>query len=199
MADPALRLGHVISQAMSQSDEELWSAALRGDQTAAAAVFRRLQPVSTRQAHRVCDPSQIDIDDVVGSSFEKIWILRGRATFVSGSAIPWASSVTRFVALSLMRTERRRANTASLLPIAQPAPDHAILCDAAIDLRRSTRAVAEVIAGFTAGDRDVALYCLVKEATIREAAIALGIPEGTVKSRLRRIRRSLRAKLTDAD
>jgi RNA polymerase sigma-70 factor (ECF subfamily) len=56
-----------------------------------------------------------------------------------------------------------------------------------------------VLADLPPGDRDVLTLVVWGELSHEETAAALGIPPGTVGSRLHRVRRKLRAALDDVD
>ena len=57
------------------------------------------------------------------------------------------------------------------------------------------RQLAGALAALNAGDREVLLLTALAGLTHAEVAVALGIPYGTVGSRLNRVRRRLRAEL----
>lgn len=77
-------------------------------------------------------------------------------------------------------------------------PDVACPADrvaARVDAAAATAALAGGLAGLSAGDRDVLLLLAWGGLTQDEVAVALGLPLGTVKSRLHRARSRLRAAL----
>ena len=61
------------------------------------------------------------------------------------------------------------------------------------------RQLADVLAGLSARDRDVLLLVAWGELSYEEVAGVLGIPVGTVRSRLNRSRRKLRATLNGVE
>jgi RNA polymerase sigma-70 factor (ECF subfamily) len=61
-----------------------------------------------------------------------------------------------------------------------------------VDAQAMARQIAPAIADLSDGDRDVLFLTSWAELTTVEVAEALGIPVGTVRSRLHRIRRQLR-------
>ncbi|MEU4395020.1 sigma-70 family RNA polymerase sigma factor [Kribbella sp. NPDC023855] len=67
-----------------------------------------------------------------------------------------------------------------------------------VDAQAMARQIAPAIAELSDGDRDVLLLTSWAELTTVEVAEALGIPVGTVRSRLHRIRRQLRSKAAGA-
>jgi RNA polymerase sigma-70 factor (ECF subfamily) len=61
------------------------------------------------------------------------------------------------------------------------------------------RQLAGALTELSSGDRDVLLLIALGGLSHTEVALALGIPYGTVGSRLNRVRRKLRGGLADAD
>jgi len=105
----------------------------------------------------------------------------------------WLAAVTRHRAVDALRKAR-----ASALPLEadmrsdDPGPDETLLSQAA------SREVREAVAALPQKLRDVLEVAYSSGLTHREAAEKLGIPQGTVKSRLRlalaRVGRRLRAR-----
>ncbi|MDX6280305.1 MAG: hypothetical protein QOH03_1376 [Kribbellaceae bacterium] len=71
-------------------------------------------------------------------------------------------------------------------------PSHDGMVADRVDAQTMARQIAPAIAELSDGDRDVLLLTSWAELTTVEVADALGIPVGTVRSRLHRIRRHLR-------
>jgi RNA polymerase sigma factor (sigma-70 family) len=68
-----------------------------------------------------------------------------------------------------------------------------------VSAQAASRDLAGVLAGLSARDRDVLLLIAWGELSYEEVADVLRIPVGTVRSRLNRSRRKLRAKLGGID
>ena len=81
-------------------------------------------------------------------------------------------------------------------PVAESFTDRA---NARLDAGTTRRAVAAAVAELDADQRDVVLLITWAELTYDQAAEALGIPEGTVRSRMNRGRTRLRAALGGVD
>lgn len=76
------------------------------------------------------------------------------------------------------------------------------MADAVVDrvtAQEKDRLLAGALAGLSQGDRDVLLLVAWGDLSYEEVAEALGIPVGTVRSRLHRARRKTRAALGDDD
>ena len=67
--------------------------------------------------------------------------------------------------------------------------------DARVDARARSAALAEGLAGLRGAERDVLLLFAWAELSYEELSVTLGIPVGTVRSRLSRAREHLRAAL----
>jgi RNA polymerase sigma-70 factor (ECF subfamily) len=122
-------------------------------------------------------------------TIETFWrIYRSRATFDPGRSFrAWARQIATNVARDYMA--RRRQEVELPEHLADPGrPDPVVTREIARQVRR---AVADLPAKY----RLVAMLSLVDEQPQREIAAALGIPVGTVKSRLFHAIRLLRRKL----
>ena len=130
-------------------------------------------------------------DDLVAEVFVRAFRARGRYRAEHESALPWLLGVANNVIADHRRIERRRL--ATLERIAAEAPwlverDHAGL---APELVAALRALP-------ASERDTLLLVVWGELTQEEAATALGVPVGTVSSRITRARKRLAATLRPA-
>lgn len=76
--------------------------------------------------------------------------------------------------------------------------DHFGAVDARLDASRSARRLGREMARLAAGDRDALLLHTFGDLGYEGIAAALGIPLGTVRSRLNRARRKLRTALEPA-
>jgi RNA polymerase sigma factor (sigma-70 family) len=109
-------------------------------------------------------------------------------------ARPWlfgiATNLIRHHWRSHGRAERANARLRGWLP-ARPHTDD----EAGIDLRTEDAGLRRVLDGLPAGERDVLLLFAWAELSYEEIAQALHVPIGTVRSRLHRARRAVRAEL----
>ncbi len=81
-------------------------------------------------------------------------------------------------------------------PLPEPVADTVVSRVAARDKERE---LAAALASLSRGDRDVLLLVAWEDLSYEEVAQALGIPMGTVRSRLHRARKKARAALTDEE
>ena len=102
-------------------------------------------------------------------------------SFLLGSALRVAADFRKHRArLREVADERVLGSEAS------DAPD----ADVELDRRRARRVLDEILDGLPADQRSVFVMCDLEEMTMADVAGALGIPPGTVASRLRRARES---------
>jgi RNA polymerase sigma-70 factor (ECF subfamily) len=109
-----------------------------------------------------------------------------------GSPRPWLFTVARHVAVDSHRARAARPVEVGDAPLALVAvPDDDI--DRALD----TWLVAEALASLTEKHREVLLLTFYRQRSVAEAAAALGVPEGTVKSRAYYALRALKVALAE--
>ena len=109
-----------------------------------------------------------------------------------GDARPWLYGIAINVISQHQRTQRRYARVLAAVP-GVPATD--VVADEAVD--RVTAAqlrprIMRVLGELSDSDRELVLLVAWAELSYEQAAQALGIPLGTVRSRLHRIRVKLR-------
>ncbi|HEV8063728.1 MAG TPA: phosphoribosylaminoimidazolesuccinocarboxamide synthase, partial [Acidimicrobiales bacterium] len=117
----------------------------------------------------------------------------------AATALPWLYGI----ASNLLRKHfRRRAGELKMLNrlVALNEPDdHLDALAGVIDAQLQVRAMAELLDELPPGERDVLLLYAWEALTYEEIAGALDIPVGTVRSRLNRTRRRLRAGVDEID
>ncbi|SDS84718.1 RNA polymerase sigma factor [Microterricola viridarii] len=180
------------------SDAALWLEAVSGTERAFAVIFDRHRARVFRAAYRRVG-NVADAEDAVAIVFLEAWRLRKKVRIVDGSLLPWLLTVTTNVTRNLTRAQRRYRRLIGNLPPSPSAEDAAPQIDARIDLHMRGNRLAQALRKLAPADRAVVDLCLVEELPIAAAAAVLGIPAGTVKSRLHRARGQLRTELTDVD
>ena len=181
-----------------ESDSVLWLEAISGTERAFVTIFDRYRARIFRAAFRRTN-SVGDAEEIVAIVFLEAWRLRRRVRIVDGSLVPWLLTVTTHVTSNLTRSHRRYARMIAKLPPTAEQQDHSAHIDDLLDGRSRTHAVSHALGALTTGDRAVVELCLIEELTMSDAAAALNVPIGTVKSRLHRARLQLRTKLSTAD
>ncbi|MFI6032905.1 RNA polymerase sigma factor [Streptomyces sp. NPDC051315] len=137
-------------------------------------------------------------EDVMAETFMQAWRLRDRVDAEGGSLRPWLLGVATNVARGHHRSDRRYRAAATAAAEAETAlPDHADEVAGRLDDRRRIAAALRALALLRRPEREVLALCLWEGLEYTAAAEALGVPVGTVRSRLSRARAKLR-RLTDA-
>lgn len=132
-------------------------------------------------------------EDVVSLTFLEAWRLRERVdVHVDGSLRPWLLGIATNVTRNVRRAARRHAVTLARLPKQQAEPDFADEVAGRIDDRERTALVRKALAALGKAEREVLALCVFSGLDYAEAAEALGVPVGTVRSRLSRARQRLR-------
>ena len=177
------------------TDGELFTRAQRGDEGAYEEVVRRYQELAFRTAY-VITGSAADAEDAAQEGFVKAF--RALATFRTGAEPrPWLLRIVANEARNRARSAGRRHHLELRLAErfrpgdAAPSPEAAVL--AAEDRDRLLHLVNEL----GDDDRRVIASRYFLELSGEETALTLGIPEGTVKSRLSRALSRLRQRVEE--
>jgi RNA polymerase sigma-70 factor, ECF subfamily len=177
------------------SDAELWRQASLGEAAAFGVLFER----HARAIYNYCFrrtgewPLAEDLTSVV---FLEAWRRRAAVTLAGDSALPWLYGVATNVVRNQRRAKRRYRAALQRVPRERPA-EFVGDVEGRLDDERVMRALLEAMAKLPRAQRDVIALCLWSELSYQEAAVALGVPVGTVRSRLARARAAL-AELEEA-
>ncbi|WP_221348324.1 RNA polymerase sigma factor [Streptomyces beigongshangae] len=133
-------------------------------------------------------------EDVMAATFMEAWRLRDRVDPEGGSLRPWLLGIATNTARNQFRSNRRYRRAADAAAAAAASvPDHADEVAGRLDDRRRLAAALTALAALRRPEREVIALCLGEGLDYEAAAEALGIPVGTVASRLSRARKKLRA------
>ncbi|SEH02712.1 RNA polymerase sigma-70 factor, ECF subfamily [Nonomuraea solani] len=161
-----------------------------------ATVFDRHAPALHRYAARRLGPDAAD--DVVSETFLAAFEHRHRYEHDQISARPWLYGIA-----SNVIGKRRRREVARYRAYVRGGVDPAEITGGPVEDGVGTLAVnrplVAALAGLRKGDRDALLLVAWAELTYEEVAGALGVPVGTVRSRLNRARKKVRQALEGAD
>ncbi|HEU5224056.1 MAG TPA: RNA polymerase sigma factor [Candidatus Lumbricidophila sp.] len=175
-------------------DGELLFRLSRGDERA----YRQLHNAHGAAVYRaalVLVRKPWDAEEVAATAFFELWRKRADVRLVDDSILPWLLTVTAFVAKNQLRSTFRYSRLLRRIPSDGPAPDHADEVAENLDDLRISHDVRNALRDLNPKDASVLLLCVVHELPVKDAALALGIPEGTVKSRLSRVKSRLRVSL----
>jgi RNA polymerase sigma-70 factor, ECF subfamily len=162
---------------------------LTGDITAFESIVRRWQGPLVNLAWRFCrDRSRAE--ELAQEAFLRAW--RALATWRRDAVF---STWLFALATNLYRTELRRrpVGTVPLDNAGQLRDGRDEHCALEIDDRN--RAVQRAVLALPAKYREALILFYFHDMNVRDAALSLGLPEGTVKARLSRAREILRDKL----
>ena len=156
-------------------------------------IFRRHFTEIHRYVARRLGPDVAD--DLAAETF--VIAFRRRAAFdpARGTLRPWLYGIATNLVGAHRRAEKRYHLALAKAPVDPAAEDHSDQVIRSQDSGRRRKELARGLAGLSSGDRDALLLVALAGFGYGEVAQALGIPEGTVASRLSRARRRLRAVL----
>ena len=183
---------------MTRADDgELWRRAREGEPECFGVLFdRHGAAVRAFCARRT---GSLDVaDDLVSIVFLEAWRRREQVELVDGNALPWLYGIARLTVRHRRRTALRHRRALSRLAPAPATPDHADDVAGRLDDERHLARLRAAFERLSPADRDVLLLCVWQGLSYAEAAVALGLPVGTVRSRLSRARSRLAAETQGA-
>lgn len=183
-------------QSSIPDDGELLYRMSRGDEPAYRRLHERHQAAVFRMS-LVLMRTTWDAEEVAATAFFELWRKRDKVRVVDGSVLPWLLATASFAAKNSLRSRRRYHRLLSQIPRDGDVPDHADEVDRAMDALKISANVREALLQLNTRDSSVVILCVIQELPTSEAAVVLGIPEGTVKSRLSRVKARLRGVLTE--
>ncbi|SDS35135.1 RNA polymerase sigma factor [Actinoplanes derwentensis] len=137
----------------------------------------------------------VQAEDLVAETFLTAWTAREQYRAERGSGRAWLYGI----AVNLLRRHHRvqaQQSRMSLRLVGRSRFDEGAgereRVEERLDARTRVAGLASAIAALADGDREVLLLNSLAGFDTREIAAALGVPEGTVRSRLHRVRRDLR-------
>jgi RNA polymerase sigma-70 factor (ECF subfamily) len=183
-----------MGAAKSTSDAVLWAQARGGDAEAFGEIYvRHARAVHDYCLWRTADPQAAE--DTAATVFLEAWRRRDRLLLQTDSAAALLLGIANTVVRGHWRTSRRLgealARLRTAMPTAGAGPESAVI--ARIDAFRHVRDAAEAIRSLPRREREVLALIADGDLSYEETATALGVPIGTVRSRLARARRRLRS------
>ena len=165
------------------ADTELWSRGCAGDDAAVGELFRRhAQAIFVFLVRRTGDRELAE--DLTSTVFLEAWRKRADVRLSGDSALPWLYGVALNCARNARRSLRRHRAALTRLSLERPPPPEP-------DEARELGDVLALLRRLPESQRDVVLACAWSGLSYEDAALALGIPVGTVRSRLSRARAAL--------
>ena len=175
------------------SDEALLALVSRSDDAALAELYDRYGGVAYGLALRILRDSSL-AEDAVQEGFLAVW--RSAGSFLAARAKPstWVLTLVHRRAVDLVRREQRRRSPT----VASDSPHDPATADEAADLRSRRRIVQDALHQLPVEQREALELAYYGGFTQSELAERLGVPLGTIKSRMFSGLRRLRDLLADA-
>lgn len=172
-------------------DAELVYRAQRGDVHAYEELVRRYQGIAARVAY-LKTGNQAEAEDAAQSAFVKAYYALDR--FEPRNPFrPWLLRIVANEASNRNRSVRRRAGLQLRLTEDRPREDAAPSPERAVLESEPRAALVKALSQLKESDRLVIAYRYLCDLSEAETAAALGCPAGTVKSRLSRALKRLKA------
>ncbi len=156
-------------------------------------LFRRY----SRSVYAYCARRTGNLDlaeDLTSVVFMEAFRRRRKLKLSNTSALPWLIGVANNVVRNANRSLRRYRSALDRIPVPAAGTSSEEDTLERLGAQEALARALEAISALTQGEQDVVLLVLWSEFTYADAATALGIPVGTVRSRLA----SARAKFKDS-
>ncbi|WP_340376798.1 RNA polymerase sigma factor [Streptomyces sp. SS7] len=182
-----------VRATLHEADEaRLLRLVAKGDRAAFEELYRRTSPWLAVRLRRRCADEQV-VAEVMQETYLAVWRAAGAfsGAAVGGSATGWLWTIA---ARRLVDAFRRRAHHAEPPPAAAPpgaapaAEEEALAASVGGDVGDALRRLAPEL-------RQVLQALVLDGLSVKETAVLLGLPEGTVKTRARRARIQMRRAL----
>lgn len=166
---------------MGEVDAEDGELLRSGDPSGLSALFDRYQHRVFHHVSRLLSVRE-DAKDAVIITFFELWRHRNSVRLVGGSSLPWLLKTATNVARNIERAGRRYRKLLDRVPEPQQPVIHG----------QDETGVMTALRQLPSGQRNVIVLTVLEGYSDRETAMVLGIPLGTVKSRLSRAKAKLR-------
>jgi RNA polymerase sigma-70 factor, ECF subfamily len=130
-------------------------------------------------------------EDVVQETMVRAWRQAGQLDLAEPSLMPWLATVARRIVIDQGRRRRARPTETGDVVL-----ENVPVADATEDLLRRV-VVSQALQALSPAHREVLNETILRDRTVNEAAEVLGIPVGTVKSRVYYAIRALRLVLAE--
>ncbi|GAA2795430.1 RNA polymerase sigma factor [Crossiella cryophila] len=166
-----------------------------GEQSAFAVLFEECGRAVYNHCFRLTGDWAV-AEDCVSLVFLEAWRLRAKIDAEGGSLLPWLLGVATNVVRRHWRVARRHRAVLEQMPPPASLPDFAEELASRLDDQERIAELRRVLSALPRADREVLALCVWSGLDYAAAAEALGVPVGTVRSRLSRARARLE-KLVD--
>jgi RNA polymerase sigma factor (sigma-70 family) len=189
---PRIEGGSSRSQA---SDRALWDAVRGGDEAAFGEIFdRHAARIASYCFHRTADPETAK--DLTSIVFLEAWRRRRDARFADDRVLAWLYGIATNVVRNQWRSQRRYRAALARLPRLEVQPDFVEEAQSRLAAAQEMTEIKRYIDELPEGERDCLALCTWHGLSSSEAAVALGIPAATVRTRLHRAHERIRQRLS---
>ena len=172
------------------TDAELWQRAVEGEPDAFGVIFERhARRVYNYLFRRTADWALAE--DLTSVVFLEAWRKRSEVRLDGGLALPWLLGVATNVLRNRRRSQWRHRAALQRIP-RERQEDFSEAAHERLDDERRMSHVLRSLGELPGHEQEVLALCGWAELSYEEAAVALGIPVGTVRSRLSRARSRMR-------
>jgi RNA polymerase sigma factor (sigma-70 family) len=179
-----------MASARAASDGELWRLTVSGDSEAFAELYRRHGKRIYNYLFRRLG-SWSEAEDLLASVFLEAYRRRDAAVIEEGQIVGWLFGIATNLARNRQRSLWRARRLLGQIVSSPSAARHEIDAAARAEAREQVRALLQRVRRLPREQQDVIALCLWSDSTYEEAAAALSVPVGTVRSRLSRARAAL--------
>jgi RNA polymerase sigma-70 factor (ECF subfamily) len=164
---------------------------VKGDDNLVADLYRQYYSPLMAFVLRLTAGDRQQAEDVVQETMLRAWRQSGRLDPAATSLMPWLATVARRIVIDEQRRKDARPPETG-----EERLDKASVTDLTDDVLRSV-IVADALRALSPSHRQVLNETILSDRTVNEAAEVLGIPVGTVKSRVYYALRALRLVLAE--
>lgn len=174
-----------------RTDADLWRDVAAGKVDAFGEIFlRHASAIYNFCGRRMADWSVAE--DLTSAVFLEAWRRRSEVRISGTSVLPWLYGVANNLLRNHRRAERRLGVMLSRLSPLVDTPDLADEVAGRLDAEERMRQVLQVVKQLRGDEQEVLALCVWEGLSYGEAATALNLPIGTIRSRLSRVRARLR-------
>jgi RNA polymerase sigma factor (sigma-70 family) len=174
----------------SSTDKELWQRAIDGDGPAFATLFKRHRDRVFVHSLRLVRTA-FEAEDVTAVVFLEAWRCRSKVRLVDDSMLGWLLVTATNVARNKIRSTLRYERLLRKLPQSPTVPDHSDSVAEAVDEGRRSQLLHRAYRALGRQDQEIIALCVYEDMSTSQVSALLGIPPGTVKSRLSRAKSKL--------
>ncbi len=171
-------------------DSLLWQRVRTGDAEAYGLLFERHADAIYNYCFRRVG-NWATAEDLLSIVFLEGWRRRDKQ-LPPGKVLPWLYGIAGNVVRNQRRAQRRYAAALRRLRETEPEAYAVERADERLDEERQMKRVLALVGRLPRREQEVFTLCAWSEVSYEDAALALGIPVGTVRSRLSRARERLR-------